>query len=67
MRDVADVPIVGGPADGRTAAVELDEHGEPPAELHPGEFDVVGDGLYVREPVTGSGPPWSYQWQPATS
>lgn len=61
------MPIVGGPADGRTAAVELDEHGEPPAELHPGEFDVVGDGLYVREPVTGSGPPWSYQWQPATS
>ncbi|MBM0227923.1 MULTISPECIES: hypothetical protein [Micromonospora] len=67
MRDVADVPIVGGPADGRTATVELDEHGEPPSELHPGEIDVVGDGLYVCQPVTGSGPPWSYQWQPATS
>ncbi len=61
------MPIVGGPADGRIATVELDERGEPPGELHPGEVDVVGDGLYVREPVTGSGPPWAYQWQAVTS
>lgn len=66
MREVADVPIVGGPADGRTATVELDDRGDPPAELHPGEVDVVGDGLYVREPVVGAGPPWTYHWQ-ATS
>lgn len=67
MRDVVDVPIVGGPADGRTATVELDERGDPPAELHPGEIDVVGDGLYVRQPIIGAGPPWTYHWQTSTS
>ncbi|MGR6319627.1 hypothetical protein Q2K19_27770 [Micromonospora soli] len=67
MREVADVVVVGGPADGRTATVVLDDRGQPPAELHPGEIDVVGDGLYVRAAVAGSGPPWTYHWQAATS
>lgn len=60
------MPVVGGPADGRTATVELDDHGDPPPELQPGDIDVLGDGLYVRQPVVGSGPPWTYQWRPTS-
>jgi hypothetical protein len=43
--EVADIPVVDGPADGRIATVELDDHQMPPQRL---ELD---DGVYELEPV----------------
>ena len=56
--DVADIPLVDGPADGRTATVELDEERMPPPRL---ELDEV---VYELEPIAGGTAPWLYRWQP---
>jgi hypothetical protein len=47
--DVADIPMVDGPADGRTATVELDEDRMPPRL----ELD---DTVYVLEALAGNAP-----------
>jgi hypothetical protein len=66
-----DIPLVGGPLDGRDIDVEVDEDGLPPDQLPQtwlwftfGSelFDQQLAGHYEREPVAGSGPPWVYIW-----
>jgi hypothetical protein len=68
-----DVPLLGGPLDGRDIDVEVDDDGLPPEHLtesslwfaHGSELlDTDLAGRYVREPVAGSGPPWLYVWIP---
>lgn len=56
--EVADIPMVDGPADGRTATVELDDDQMPPQRL---ELD---EGVYELEPVAGTTAPWLYRWTP---
>jgi hypothetical protein len=68
-----EVPLVGGPVDGRSADVEVDEVGLPPDRLpeawlwftYGSELlDADLDGHYALEPVAGPGPPWMYTWLP---
>jgi hypothetical protein len=61
-----DIPLVGGPGDGQTLTVEVDEYGMPPP--HTTAFTLEDDGgprvegTYELEPVAGMGPPWLYVW-----
>ena len=68
-----EVPLVGGPVDGRTVDVDIDDDGLPPPVLTQtdlwvtwgGELldaDVIG--VYELEPVAGHGAPWLYLWHP---
>ena len=66
-----EVPLFGGPLDGRDIDVEVDEDGVPPDWLSEtllwfafgGDLlDRDLDGRYELEPVAGSGPPWVYVW-----
>jgi hypothetical protein len=68
-----EVPCVGGPVDGRTLTVPVNDAGVPPQEIDEnwlwvefgGELlDVDVDGVYELEPVAGTGPPWLYRWAP---
>jgi hypothetical protein len=66
-----DIPLVGGPLDGRDIDVEVDDDGLPPEYLPEAwlwfaygsellDHDLAG--RYELEPVAGSGPPWLYMW-----
>ena len=66
-----DIPLVGGPLDGRDIDVEVDDDGLPPEHLPEAwlwfaygsellDHDLAG--RYELEPVAGSGPPWLYMW-----
>jgi hypothetical protein len=66
-----DIPLVGGPLDGRDIDVEVDDEGMPPEYLPEtwlwftyGSAIIDDDlaGRYELEPVAGSGPPWLYVW-----
>ncbi len=66
-----DVPLFGGPLDGRNIDVELDDDGVPPGWLPETWlwFGFAGElldqdlaGRYELEPVAGAGPPWLYAW-----
>lgn len=67
----ADIPLMGGPLDGRDIDVEVDEEGMPPESLSETWLwftygsalldDDLG-GRYELEPVAGAGPPWLYVW-----
>jgi hypothetical protein len=66
-----DVPFVGGPVDGRSADVPVDDDGYPPLALDQTWLwttfgsellDADVDGVYELEPVAGRGPPWLYLW-----
>ena len=66
-----DIPLVGGPLDGREIDVEVDDDGLPAEHLpeawlwfaYGSELlDKVLTGRYELEPVAGSGPPWLYMW-----
>ncbi|OKI85218.1 hypothetical protein A6A27_15670 [Micromonospora sp. CB01531] len=66
-----DVPCVGGPVDGRSVLVPVDEDAVPPATIdqtwlwieYGGELlDANMNGLYVLESIAGGGPPWVYVW-----
>jgi hypothetical protein len=66
-----DVPLFGGPLDGREVDVEIDDDGLPPDQLAETSLwftygsellDKNLDGRYEREPVAGSGPPFLYRW-----
>jgi hypothetical protein len=66
-----DVPLFGGPLDGRSIDVEVDDDGLPPPWLpetllwfsYGSELlDHDLTGRYELEPVAGSGPPWLYAW-----
>ena len=72
-----DVPLFGGPLDGREIDVEVDDDGYPPERLaetvlwfaYGSEIiDMDLSGRYELEPVAGAGPPWLYAWiDPARS
>jgi hypothetical protein len=66
-----DIPLVGGPLDGRDVDVEVDDDGLPPEYLpetwlwfaYGSELlDTDLAGRYELEPVAGAGPPWLYMW-----
>ncbi|PZG22146.1 hypothetical protein C1I95_06040 [Micromonospora craterilacus] len=69
-----DVPCVGGPVDGRSLIVPVDDDGWPPTTIDQSwlwieygsellNADV--DGVYELEPIAGGGPPWVYVWATA--
>lgn len=66
MDVTADIPLVGGPGDGQSITVPVDEDGMPPA--YAVAFVLRDDsprveGTYTLEPVAGGiGPPWLYQY-----
>jgi hypothetical protein len=73
QRDVqgVDVPLFGGPLDGRDIDVELDDDGYPPQWLPETAlwFALVSElldqrltGRYELEPVASTGPPRLYAW-----
>jgi len=62
---------VGGPVDGRSLLVPVDEDGVPPDVIDQnwlwvqfgGELlDADVAGVYELAPVAGAGPPWIYIW-----
>lgn len=66
-----DVPLFGGPLDGREIDVEVDDDGVPPGWLVESALwfafgsELIDDdlrGRYELEPVAGAGPPWLYTW-----
>jgi hypothetical protein len=64
MDSTADVPLVGGPADGTVITVELDNTGRPPLTHH----HITDDGLaqahmYELETVAGNVRRWIYRWR----
>ncbi|MFK3981930.1 hypothetical protein ACI2K4_16330 [Micromonospora sp. NPDC050397] len=68
MGATAQVPLVGGVADGAVVTVELDGHGRPPL-VHPhlGEGGLAQAQMYELESARDEGPPWVYRWRgPAT-
>jgi hypothetical protein len=71
MVELVDIPLLGGPLDGRDIDVEVEVDGVPPARLaqtwlwfaYGSELlDHHLAGRYELEPVAGSGPPWIYVW-----
>ncbi|MFG1660679.1 hypothetical protein ACGFIY_29495 [Micromonospora chersina] len=73
MWEKVDVPCVGGPVNGRSLLVPVDEDGVPPDVLDQnwlwvefgGELlDADMAGVYELEPLAGAGPPWIYVWAP---
>ncbi|MEU9738872.1 hypothetical protein AB0E12_06730 [Micromonospora chersina] len=74
MWERVEVPAVGGPVDGRSLLVSVNDTGLPPESIgqewlwveYGGELlDADVDGVYELEPVAGAGPPWVYIWAPA--
>jgi hypothetical protein len=67
-----DVPCLGGPLDGRSLLVPVDENDVPPAtidqtwlriEYGSELLDADMNGVYELESIAGSGgPPWVYVW-----
>jgi hypothetical protein len=68
MELTAEVPLVGGVADGDLVTVELDPHGRPPlTHHHLGDGGLAEAEIYELSAVVGEGPPWVYKWRgPAT-
>jgi hypothetical protein len=69
----AEIPAVGGPVDGRSLSVLLDDDGFPPLTLDESWlwttygselWDADTAGVYELEPVAGGGPPFVYRWVP---
>lgn len=67
------MPAVGGPVDGRSLLVPVNDDGLPPETIgqswlwveYGGELlDADVAGVYELEPVAGHGPPWLYLWVP---
>lgn len=67
------VPCVGGPLDGRSLWVPVDEAGVPQelvdetwlwVEYGSELLDADTGGVYELEPAAGRGPPWIYFWLP---
>jgi hypothetical protein len=66
-----EIPCLGGPVDGRSVFVPVDDEGVPPAAIDQGwlwtEYggellDADMAGVYELEPIAGRGPPWVYSW-----
>ena len=57
----ADIPLIGGSADGGSVRVELDATGRPPlTHHHLGDSGLADAEIYELESTTGDGPPWHY-------
>jgi len=64
----ADVPLVGGPADGTVLTVELDSRGRPPlTHHHIGDEGLTGAVIYELEAIPGQPRRWIYRWRSAIS
>jgi hypothetical protein len=70
------VPCLGGPVDGRSLLVPVDEDCVPPDLIEQNwlwvEFggELLGAdmaGVYELEPVAGAGPRWIYVWVPGAA
>ncbi|MEV7989580.1 hypothetical protein [Micromonospora sp. NPDC085948] len=71
MWERIEVPCVGGPVDGRSLRVPLDDDDLSPSQIgqswlwveYGGELlDRDTNGKYELEPLAGIGPPWVYTW-----
>jgi hypothetical protein len=63
MASIAEIPLVGGMADGDVVTVELDPNGRPPlTHHHLGDSGLAHAEIYELEAVIGEGPPWLYRW-----
>jgi hypothetical protein len=67
MESTADIPLVGGPADGTAVTVELDANGRPPLTHHHIDQHGLADAdMYELETMTGGGG-WRYRWRRTAS
>jgi hypothetical protein len=61
MESSAQIPLIGGSADGGTVTVELDATGRPPlTHHHLGENGLAHAEIYELESGSDEGPPWHY-------
>jgi hypothetical protein len=69
--ECTDIPLAGGPLDGRLIEVEVDDDGLPPDSIPETDLwfsygsellNSALDGRYELEPIGGLGPPWVYVW-----
>jgi hypothetical protein len=76
MWEKVDVPCFGGPVDGRSLRVPVDEGGVPPDVIdqkwlwveYGGELlDADMAGVYELESIARAGPPWIYVWAPGSA
>jgi hypothetical protein len=64
MASTAQIPLVGGAADGETVTVELDSNGRPPlTHHHLGPQGLAEAQIYELESDGGPGQPWIYSWR----
>ncbi|HEX5541011.1 MAG TPA: hypothetical protein VFX60_05535 [Micromonospora sp.] len=68
METTADIPVVGGPADGTVLTVELDPTGRPPlTHHHISDEGLSGADMYELETVAGEQRRWIYRWRPTAA
>ncbi|GAB3157177.1 hypothetical protein GCM10027290_57190 [Micromonospora sonneratiae] len=64
MAPSAEIPLVGGVADGESITVELDVNGRPPlTHHHVGDGGLAESEIYELTSMTGDDPPWRYEWR----
>jgi hypothetical protein len=66
MASTAQIPLVGGPADGEKVTVELDDNGRPPlTHHHIGPAGLARAEIYELESDQGNRE-WIYTWRGPT-
>jgi hypothetical protein len=64
MASTAQIPLVGGAADGETVTVELDSNGRPPlTHHHLGPEGLAEAEIYELESDERHARPWIYTWR----
>ncbi|MDM4720168.1 hypothetical protein QTQ03_11480 [Micromonospora sp. WMMA1363] len=64
MASTAEIPLVGGTADGQTVTVELDPNGRPPlTHHHLGDGGLTEAEIYELETVAAATGQWRYCWR----
>ncbi|MCW3840318.1 hypothetical protein ONA70_09440 [Micromonospora yasonensis] len=64
MTSTAQIPLVGGTADGETVTVELDSNGRPPlTHHHVGPEGLAEAQIYELESDDRHDRPWIYNWR----
>ncbi|MCX4388716.1 hypothetical protein OG777_17495 [Micromonospora peucetia] len=64
MASTAEIPLVGGVADGETVTVELDPNGRPPlTHHHLGAKGLAEAEIYELESVAAGDNGWRYHWR----
>ncbi|MER5335530.1 hypothetical protein [Micromonospora sp. NPDC002717] len=64
MASTAEIPLVGGTADGETVTVELDTNGRPPlTHHHLGPEGLAEAEIYELESVDAGADGWRYCWR----